>query len=244
MNLENSIKDVITTKLEDGTVEKLIGEELEKGVTNALNNLFRSYGDVTKIIEEKVKSVMVPYLENYDYSEYITKLDSVLVDVLNSSALDNKKILENFQGLMSYKAVDEIKVTQLFDKWQEYASKNIDTSDLELSFDDGVSYGYVETSFEIEYEEDRSWSNIKYAKIVFECEKDNELNLEIKITNYNGNGWKLDYRPTPDIRSLRRLDAMELLLMNLYQSYTTIIIDKDWGEGEIEVDAEPEASFS
>ncbi|SUA70143.1 hypothetical protein [Paenibacillus polymyxa] len=76
MTLENSIKDVISKKLEDGTVEKLIEQQLEKGVVNALENLFRSYGDVTKIIEEKVKSVMVPYLESYDYSKYIIKLDS------------------------------------------------------------------------------------------------------------------------------------------------------------------------
>ena len=30
MNLENSIKDVITKKLEDGTVEKIVAEQLEK----------------------------------------------------------------------------------------------------------------------------------------------------------------------------------------------------------------------
>lgn len=77
MSLENSIKDVIANKLEDGTVEKLVSEQLEKGVTNALDNLFRSYGDITKVIEEKVKSVMVPYLVSYDYSQYIVKLDSV-----------------------------------------------------------------------------------------------------------------------------------------------------------------------
>ncbi len=76
MNLENSIKDVITKKLEDGTVEKLVSEQLENGVNAALKDLFGNYGDVTKIIKEKVKSVIVPYLENYDYSEYVTKLDS------------------------------------------------------------------------------------------------------------------------------------------------------------------------
>src|SRR5699024_4551037 len=102
MNLENSIKDVISKKLEDGTIENLIAEQLEKGVTHALDNIFRSYGDVTKVIEDKVKSVMVPYLENYDYSEYITKLDSVLTDVLKSSALENKKLLENFKELMTH----------------------------------------------------------------------------------------------------------------------------------------------
>lgn len=91
MNLEDSIKNTIEKKLEDGTVEKLIAEQFENGIANALDSLFRSYGDVTKIIEKKVKEVMVPYLESYDYSDYILKLDSVLVDVLQNTAMENKK---------------------------------------------------------------------------------------------------------------------------------------------------------
>src|SRR5690606_29777527 len=119
MNLENSIKDVISKKLVDGTVEKLVEEHLQKGVTKALENLFSSYGDVTKVIEEQVKSVMVPYLENYDYSEYITKLDSVLVDVLKNTALENKKLLTNFRELMVHEERKEIKITELFEEWKK-----------------------------------------------------------------------------------------------------------------------------
>ena len=100
MNLENSIKDVISKKLEDGSIEKLVEEQLEKGVSNALSSLFSGYGDVTKVIEKQVKSVMIPYLSQYDYSNYIVKLDSILVDVLKASSLENKKMLENFKDLM------------------------------------------------------------------------------------------------------------------------------------------------
>lgn len=144
MNLENSIKDVITKKLEDGTVEKLVSEQLEKGVVNALNSLFRSYGDVTKVIEEKVKCVMVPYLENYDYSKYITKLDSVLVDVLKNSALDNKKLLENFKTLMVGESIpEEIKMSDIFKKWCKYCENNVDKSELDLDYEGG----YINVSF-------------------------------------------------------------------------------------------------
>ena len=144
MNLENSIKDVITKSLEDGLVEKLVAEQLEKGITNALGNLFRSYGDVTEIIEKQIKSVMVPYLEKYDYSEYITKLDSVLVDVLKNTTFENKKMLENFRDLMVVEEKEEIKVSELFNIWTEFVAKNVDTDDLDVDFDDGPHYEYVE----------------------------------------------------------------------------------------------------
>ena len=157
MNLENSIKDVITKKLEDGTVEKLVSEQLEKGVVNALDSLFRSYGDVTKVIEEKVKCVMVPYLENYDYSKYITKLDSVLVDVLKNSALDNKKLLENFKTLMVGESIpEEIKMSDIFKKWCEYCENNVDKNELDFDYEGG----YINVSFSVE-DVSNDWSSYK-----------------------------------------------------------------------------------
>ena len=36
MSIENSIKDVIAKKLEDGTIEELVSKQFEKGVNEAL----------------------------------------------------------------------------------------------------------------------------------------------------------------------------------------------------------------
>ncbi|MEB8584056.1 hypothetical protein P4G63_29155, partial [Bacillus cereus] len=94
----------------------------------------------TKVIEEKVKSVMVPYLENYDYSNYITKLDSVLVDILKSSALENKQLLSNFQELMIPAAEKTIKVTDLFEKWKEHVEQNVETDGLEVDYDEKMNF--------------------------------------------------------------------------------------------------------
>ena len=81
-NLENSIKDCITKELEKGIVEKIITDKLEECIESSLKDLFGWNGAVKKVVEYKVESVIVPYLENYDYSEYILKLDSVLTEVL------------------------------------------------------------------------------------------------------------------------------------------------------------------
>ncbi|MEK3776656.1 hypothetical protein MHB85_19340 [Paenibacillus sp. FSL K6-4396] len=248
MSLENGIKDVINTKLKDGTVEKLIGEQLEKGVVNALDNLFRSYGDVTKIIEEKVKSVMIPYLEGYDYSRYITKLDSVLVDVLQSSALENKKLLENFKELMIPEQDKTIKATELFERWKEYVEGNVETDGLEVCYEDGPpTYEYVSVSFEVDYNEERSWSDMRNAVLVFECEHDSEMNYQIRIHNwkkFDKEEWTIDYKSVHDINSLRHLDEFAIFLMKISQNGTKLILDSDGDSDEIEPEEKPEASFS
>lgn len=244
VNLENSIKDVISKKIEDGIIEKLISEQLEKGINNALENMFRSYGDVTKLIEEKIKSVMVPYLGSYDYSDYILKLDTILVEILKNTVLDNKQILENFKDLMLPEEIKEIKVSDIFSKWMEYVAKKVNTSGLEVEFDDGPEYEYVDVTMEVVYDEERSWSNFKYATIVLECEHDEDLNREIRISQFMSYGWEINAGPIANISSLRRIDEFSILLMRLAQSGTKIIIDEDYAEEGVRPDEEPEASFS
>ncbi|WP_440109943.1 hypothetical protein [Paenibacillus sp. QZ-Y1] len=248
MTLENSIKDTITRKLEDGTVEKLIEQQLEKGVVNALENLFRSYGDVTKIIKDKVKSVMVPYLESYDYSQHITKLDAVLVDVLQNSALENKQLLSNFKNLMiTDDKVKQLNVSDLYKHWMDYVAKNIDTNKLEVDYDDGVNYEYAEVTLEVEYSEERHWGSYEYANLIFECEKDEEMNQSIRLHRWKDSkdkGWDIERHEVKDLKSLRHLNDFELLLMKLNQNYTSLIIDVESDSDCVEVEAKPEPTFS
>ena len=98
MNLEDSIKDVIHTKLSDGTIERIISEKLEKGINDAMDDLFRSYGDVGKVIKGKATEVLVPAIERHDFADHIVKLDTVLTEIVNSTSLvENQKLLENFK---------------------------------------------------------------------------------------------------------------------------------------------------
>ncbi len=244
MNLESSIKDVINKKLVDGTVEKLVEEHLQKGVTKALESLFSSYGDVTKVIEGQIKSVMVPYLEAYDYSEYLTKLDSVLVDVLKNTALENKKLLTNFKDLMTHEDRKEIKVTDLFEEWKKYVRKNVDTDGLEVDYDDSPSYEYVEINMNVSYDDERSWSSFDYATLVFECEHDEDMNFAIRLSKWEKrDSWNMRFDAKHDISSLRHLNEFEILLMKLDQNGVSLILDSDYESDEVEPDKEPEATF-
>jgi hypothetical protein len=247
MTIEKKIEDVIKQQLEDGTIEKTVAEQFQKSVEKAVDHLFTSYGDVTKIIEKQIKSVLVPYLENYDYSEYITKLDHVLVEVLKNTALDNKKILENFQSLVEYKQPQKIKVSEIFEKYKEYVAKNVETDDLEINYDDYPSYEDVQVTMSVEDDEsNRSWSSMEYSTVVFECEQDEELNVSLKIYKWKDSilkGWRLDDKRDHSLSSLRHLNSFEIFLMQLSQSHTEIEIDSDFDEDDVRPDAEPEATF-
>lgn len=237
MNLENSIKDVIAKKLEDGTVEKLVSEQLESGVNAALKDLFGNYGDVTKIIKEKVKSVIVPYLEAYDYSEYVTKLDSVLTDVLKNSTLENKKLLENFKDLMSDKQMPKvINLSEIYSKWCGYCKENIDEDDAE-----SVDYEkYIECNLNAE-DISSDWSSYEKFMVSFTCEQDEDLNVEFIISHWKKDDkeeYSLDWSKQCDISSLRYLNKFEIFMMQLDQARTKIILDKGSSSDDIQLDEE------
>ena len=157
-NLENSIKDCITNELEKGIIEKVITEKLEDCIKSSLKDLFSWNGAIKKVVEEKVEGVIVPYLESYDYSKYIMKLDYVLTDILKTTTFEHKEILENFKELMSIDTnIKSIKVSKIFNKWCEYVASNVKTDDLEVDYDDGVSYEPVEVNYEFEETEKRDW---------------------------------------------------------------------------------------
>jgi len=248
MSLENNIKDIISKKLEDGTVETLIGEQLEKGMNKALESLFGSYGDVTKVIEEKVKSVMIPYLENHDYSRYIVKLDSVLTEVIEKTTADNRKLLSNFKELMTIDtSIKVIKVSELFEKWCKYVEENVKTDELEVEYDGGPSYESVSVTYEFEETEKKDWLKHEKGRIVFECEHDNEMNFCIDLDRYDDinktDQWNFDVRTECSLSSIRNMDELTLYIMSLKQAGVKIEIDETDDSDDITPEKEPEAYF-
>lgn len=245
LNLEESIKGIIQEKLEAGVIEKLVGEQLEKGVNNALDNLFRSYGDVTKIIEEQIKSVMVPYLEKYDYSDYITKLDHTLIQILEQSTADNQTLLENFKTLMSPIEDKAIKLSDLFHKWIEFVEKSVETDGLDVEIDDCVSYESVEVTLEVEHIGQRNWLHQERAVIILECEHDEEMNFAIPVYRFTDirDEWSIDYKSAKDLTSLRTLSEFDTYIMMLNQNGVHIDIDVEHDDDYVTPSEEPEADF-
>lgn len=248
INLEDGMRDAISKKLSDGSIEKIISEQLEKGIVKAMDSLIGYNGEISNLLSKKIKEVMVPYLEHYDYSQYITKLDTVLVDVLKGSALQNTNLLKNFKDLMSTSDVKNIKVSEIYDKWIKYVEANIETSDLEIITDDGVHYEHVDVTLNFEKEDNKYSHYYEYGTLTFECEKDEKMNLAIRLCRWESDKdevWRVSSESSKihNIESLRYLSEMEILVMRLGQCLTKVTLDMTYENDAIEVDAEPEASF-
>lgn len=247
--MKEELLKTVQESLTSEDVEAIVREKFMKALGDAINDAFR-WGEAKMALENKVKEVMVPYIENYDFSEFLPKLDSVLTELVNSDMLmANKKILDNFKELMTEPEQKEIKLTELFEAWIKQCEKDIDTDDLEICYDDGVSYYPVDCTMRFEEQDSYSWSCYKRAVIVFENEHDEKLNIEIPVSKWVGNTRKeepytLSVASDVMISSLRRLSDFEVLLLRLQRAGTAIIIDKDYDDGEIQPEKEPEPSWS
>lgn len=247
--MKEELLKIAQESLSSEEVSEIVKEKFMKALGDAVDNAFR-WGDARKALENKVKEVMVPYIENYDFSAYLPKLDSVLTDLVNCEMLmSNKKILENFKELMTEPERKEIKLTELFEEWIKQCEKNIDTYNLEVCYDDGVSYQSVGCTMRFELQEKPSWSCFQRAVIIFENEHDEKLNIEIPVSKWIGNARKVEpYTISVSsnimLSSLRRLSAFEVLLLRLERACTAIIIDKDYDDNCIQPVKVPEATFS
>ena len=77
---EQKIVDTVNKKLNDGTVEKLVEQYIEKGVSDALRSVFNYGGEGKKLIEKKLSETIIPAIERHDFNRYLAKLDATLTD--------------------------------------------------------------------------------------------------------------------------------------------------------------------
>lgn len=248
-------KDVMAEKLMEAasaafseeSVMAVVKEQMSKAVESAVNDAFK-WGTVKDALDKKIKETMVPYIEEYDFSEFLPKLDTVLTGLLNSeNCMAEKTMLENFKNLMTVPDVKEIKVTELFDMWIKMCEKNIDTTGLEAECDgERPYYKPVECVMDVEELDKPDWSVFRRARITFENEQDTSLNVEIMVSRFeNGkeneeNTYTISASDDVMLSSLRNLNEFEILLLRLQRAQIPIIIDEDYDNREIEPEEEPE----
>lgn len=246
--MKDELLKIAQEVLTEEEVQEIVKEKFKDAFKNAVGEAFR-WGDAERAIKNKITEVMVPYIEKYDFTEFLPKLDTVLTEIVNSDGcMAEKKILENFKELMLEPEQKEIKVTDLFKAWIKQCNKDIDVDNLEICYDDGVYYAPVDCEMRFEEEEKPSWSCLQRAIITFENNHDNNLNMQIQISKYvsdygKEHPYSISISSDIKISSLRRLSDFEVLLLRLERAGTAIVIDEEWDSSYIEPEKEPEATF-
>nr|DAE57748.1 MAG TPA: hypothetical protein [Caudoviricetes sp.] len=241
---EERIAKAVVDKMNDGTVEKLVADAAEKALKKSIDEQFQWNGEAKKIIDEKVKAVMTEVIERIDLNEYAVKLDTVLTEIINSTNLvDNKKILENFKDLMTEPDKDVISLKEVFEKYKEYVSESVDTSELEVYTDDEPRYQNV--TAEVTVDTRNSIFGGRFCDLVFKCEEDEKLTKEIHLHESKRNGFRITrFESEIDINSLRYVDKFDIFMMRLDRAFCDITDVMDMYDDDVEVEAEPEVSWS
>lgn len=241
---EERIAKAVTEKLNDGTVEELVSDAATKALKSSIEEQFAWRGEAKKVIDEKVKEVMTPAIERVSLDDYVVKLDAVLAEIINNTNLvDNKEILGNFKSLMTEPEKDVISLKDVFEKYKEYVSENVDTSELEIYTDDRPAYQNVTAEVTVDIR--TSIFGGRFCDLVFKCEEDEKLTKEIHLYESEGNGFRITrLKSGLDINSLRRMDKFDIFMMRLDRAFCNITDIMDMYDDDVEVEAEPEASWN
>lgn len=241
---EERIAKAVTDKLNDGTVEELVSDAVTKALKSSIEDQFNWKGEAKKIIDEKVKEVMTPVIERVNLDEYTVKLDAVLTEIINSTNLiDNKEILGNFKSLMTEPDKDTISLKEVFEKYKEYVSESVDTSELEVYTDDEPRYQNVTAEVTVDIR-NRIFGG-RFCDLVFKCKEDEKLTKEIHLYESEINGFRITrFESELDINSLRHVDKFDIFMMRLDRAFCDITDVMDMYDDDIEVEAEPEVSWS
>lgn len=255
-NFDEDIKRITEEVLKDGTIEEIIRQKVIEGFEEAVKSAF-NWGDLKDAIKKRVTEVLVPFIEGYDMSAYIVKLDTVLTDIISKTSLiDNKDLLENFKSLMVIPEEKIISVDDLFEAYKKFVAKKLECSGREVNYDDGVHYAPVEVMIDITSDDKRSWSIFDYKTLDLYISEDedqhDELGFSLRLSRWDGssdpkNVYDLSYACTPDINSLRYMRDFELYLVRLSRAGVKIQLKYEYDfsdSDEIYPDAEPEPSYS
>lgn len=249
-NFDEDIKRITEEVLEDGTVDSIIRAQVSKCIENAISNSF-CYGKLEKAIKERVESVLVPFIENYDMKDYIVKLDTALTEIVKKSALvDNKKLLSNFEFMMTEPIEKEMKITDLFREYKKFVEREMEIYGRSVEWDSGEpEYEAMEVYFAFEQEDGRRWSSFEYATIDFTVDDEKqqkELNRTIRLSRWKDDkkeGWEIRTDAEPNIYSLRYMDVFDLLLAKLQKADVRVVIDDDSDEDYVYSNDKPGPRF-
>lgn len=243
MTFEERVANTVKEKLNDGTVEKIIAEEMTKAIQSAVSRAFGWRGEVQTAIDEKVKEVITPAIERSNLNDYTLKLDTVLTEIINSTSLvDNRKILKNFKDLMK-EPEKEVTLKDIFEKYKEFVSVCVDTSNLEVITDDEPAYRDVTARVEVQ----ETLYGGKVMKLCFLCEEDESLEKDVILRDWFGDGYEVfGFRgccASVELSTLRDIDSFDLYLLTLKRA-KSLIRDIEDMEDSVEVYEQPEASWS
>lgn len=249
-SFEETLKTSLMMSLDAEVINEIVKKQMEIGINKIIQDMLGYNGDLSNVIKNKVRSVMIPAIENHDFNQYLVKLDCVLTELFNQTSIkENKVILDNFKDLLSDHIPRTMNIQDIFDVWCKHVAENVSTTNLEARHDDDEPY-YEPIDVQMEFNIDRGcdWSSYDWGGIAFICKHDSDMNREVRVYREKKkpeSEWRLSSgNPHLEIRSLRYMKEFDILVERIYRNSVGITIDHDELDAEVEPNEKPEYSLS
>jgi hypothetical protein len=213
------MQELITKKVEEitanGKLDEIVTKEVTAAIQNTVRDVLRSYGDVGKALENKLKNDIMAGIDKLDFIQYSQSLLDLISSTLNKSVAEfgiepAKEMLNKFVGSLEKK---EWKLSEIIEKFKESEiddDSHGESGEITLIVRPS-SYGSVWIGFDfkggVDYEH-----RCKYRISVDEKDK--------KLWYFTNEKEKL----TPLSES--NLSGFDLFLFKLYACQCTVIVDE------------------
>ena len=248
--IDDIMKEVINEELDEEVLKEQFRANIQKCVRGAIEDSF-SYGEMNKLIKEKIEEVMAPEIEKWDISKYVPKLDAVLTELINAPAvLDTKRLLTNFKGIVEGDIPEEVTLERIFVEFTKTVASDFDCGGREVEYDDGPHYKPVECSLTVE-KNDHWLSTYEHVNLVFKVDDEEQADTFNRVIELyrrrdgKDSRWKL-FRASKEpleVGSLSCMTQFDVFISSLARHFSAITDDIRDMDDCISLDAEPEPNW-
>lgn len=255
--MEQIIKKVFEEKMNDGTIEKIVAEHVEKMIHTVCESEMRWNGKAYERMKEKLQPLFIEAVEDSDIGVMLEKITLLINEGMKNSSIEeyaevfkSTKDLFNTNDklLASLKDKKTIKISEIFDVYRDFLENAFSESDFDeddIQTDEG-KYIYLEAGFSVNEREQRYFSYkpgydvefwVRYNDEEIEGTKaDVRFRLEYDYTNTNLKV-RTDFG-SMSLFDLRYAPKFFVYLWAIERNYITVDIDTYEDSDEVHVDLE------
>lgn len=239
LSLEGLLSSGIRKKLNDGTIDKLIDEQISEIIKRCISDSFSYHSQAYEQMRNKISGLMCSAIEDSNFDKYTTKITEILNTAISDMHLGHyNTIVKNLKELLdndtSISFNTEISLGDIVKKYEEfleeyYCDQRYNFDDIDIIEDDS-EYGYATVDYTVTLKDiSPRYGSTKSYVIEFTNEGPSaeDSSIQFKLTKYPTDSHFNIYVNTEDfhINDIRYMNDMWIYLLKLKQSYVRINMD-------------------
>lgn len=239
LSLEALLSSGIRKKLNDGTIDKLIDEQISEIIKRCINDSFSYRSEAYEKMKDKIAGLMCRAIDDSNFDKYTTKITEVINTAINDTHLGHynaitknlKELLDNDKDISFNAVVGLGDIVKRYEEFLEnyYCDQRLDFDDVDI-IDEDSEFGYTTVNYTMTIK-DISPKYGSTESYIIEFTNDGpsaeDSSVQFKLTKYPTDTYFTIYVNSEDfhINDIRYMNDMLIYLLKLKQSYVCINID-------------------